>query len=230
MFDLCTSYHIKIINLYRSLIVVKLVSSVLVLLLIVGVVSPSFAHTAVEVAPFEIEAGWGVEPPIVGIRNDLVFRVIERGDNEGTFTGITNAFRDMDATVTFGGANKQIAINSDQKPGYYFSPIIPTKTGTYVVVLQGEIKGVTVDVEIPIEDVEPTALLDFPPQTGQGDTDTTALKNALSALQQDVSKLKSGQLEISVSDGGTAFDIAFFGLGIGAAGVILAIVALVKKR
>ena len=207
-----------------------LLACALGLLLIVGIVSPSFAHTTVKVEPFEIEAGWGIEPPIVGIRNDLVFRVVERGENEGTFTGITNAFKDMSATVTFGGADKQIAIDSDQKPGYYFSPIIPTKTGTYVVILQGELEGVPVDVEIPIEDVEPTALLDFPPQTGQGDTDTAALKNALSSLQQDVSKLKSSQLEISVSDGGAAFDIAFFGLGIGAAGVILAVVALVKKR
>ncbi len=207
----------------------KLISG-LVLLLVVGVTTPSFGHTTVEVEPFEIEAGWGIEPPIVGIRNDLVFRVIERGENEGTFTGITNAFRGMDATVTFGGASKQIGINSDQKPGYYFSPIIPTKTGTYTVVLQGVLEGVQVDVEIPIEDVESTAILDFPPQSVQGDTDTSALKNAVSALQQDVSRIQSGQLKISGSDDTASYDIAFFGLGIGASGVILAVISLVKRK
>ncbi len=94
-------------------------------------IAPSFAHTTVHVEQYEIEAGWAVEPPIVGIRNDLVLKIIERGENEGTFTGITSAFKNVDVTVMFGGATKKIEINSDPRPGYYFSPVIPTKTGTY---------------------------------------------------------------------------------------------------
>ena len=42
----------------------------------------------------------------------------------------------------YGGASKKIDINSDPRPGYYFSPIIPTKTGSYMVELKGEINGV----------------------------------------------------------------------------------------
>ena len=64
----------------------------------------------------------------------------------------------------YGGASKNIEINSDSKPGYYFSPIIPTKTGSYLVDLKGEIRGVAVDIQIPIEDVESIAILDFPPK------------------------------------------------------------------
>ena len=71
-----------------------------VLLFSSGMIIPSFAHTTVEVDPYEIEAGWAIEPPIVGIRNDIVFKIIERGENEGAYTGITSAFKNVDATIT----------------------------------------------------------------------------------------------------------------------------------
>lgn len=200
------------------------------LLFSIGMIAPSFAHTTVEVGPYEIEAGWGIEPPVVGIRNDLVLKIIERGENEGSFTGITSVFKDVDATVMFGGASKKIDVNSDPKPGYYFSPIIPTKTGTYMVELKGEIRGATIDVKIPIEDVEPTAVLDFPPKSSEGTADVAALKNAISSLQQDISTLKSGETTFSVSNSESAYDFAIFGLSIAAAAIILAIIALVKRK
>ena len=190
---------------------------------------PSFAHTTVHVEQYEIEAGWGIEPPVVGIRNDLVLKIIERGENEGSFTGITSAFKNVDATIMFGGASKKIDINSDPKPGYYFSPIIPTKTGTYMVELKGDLHGTLIDIKIPVEDVESTAVLDFPPTSGGGDTDIAALKNAISSLQQDVSKLNSGETKVA-SDGGVSYDFAIFGLSIAGAAIILAIIALVKRK
>ena len=200
------------------------------LLFSIGMIAPSFAHTTVHVEPYEIEAGWAIEPPIVGIRNDIVFKIIERGENEGAYRGITSAFKNVDATIIFGGASKQIEINSDPRPGYYFSPIIPTKTGTYQVELKGELNGIPVDVKIPVEDVEPTAILDFPPTSSEGAADIAALKNAISSLQQDVSKLNSGETEITSNDGGQAYDFAIFGLSIGSAAIILAIIALVKRK
>ena len=199
------------------------------LLFSVGMIAPSFAHTTVEVGPYEIEAGWGIEPPVVGIRNDLVFKITESGETEGTRKGVTSVFKSTDATVMYGGASKKIDINSDPRPGYYFSPIIPTKTGSYLVEFKGEIRGVSIDVKIPVEDVEPTAVLDFPPSSSGGDTDIAALKNAISSLQQDVSKLNSGETKVP-SNGGEAYDFAIFGLSIAAAAIILAIISLIKRK
>ena len=199
------------------------------LLVSVGMLTPSYAHTTVEVEQYKIEAGWGIEPPVVGIRNDVVFKITESGETEGTYRGITSAFQNLEATVMYGGASKNLDINSDPKPGYYFSPIIPTKTGSYLVDLQGEIRGVVVDIQIPIEDVESTSVLDFPPTSSEGSADVSALKNAISSLQQDVSKLKSGETTTS-SNGGAAYDFAIFGLSIAAAAIILAIISLVKRK
>ncbi len=215
---------------YNEMITMKIaLFGIIGLLFSVGMIAPSFAHTTVHVEQYEIEAGWGIEPPIVGIRNDIVLKFIERGEKEGTFTGIISVFKDVDATVMFGGASKKIDVNSDPKPGYYFSPIIPTKTGTYLVELKGEIRGTPIDIKIPVEDVEPTAVLDFPPTSSEGTADVAALKNAISSLQQDVSKLKSGETDVSY-DGGQAYDFAILGLSIAAAAIILAIVSLIKRK
>ena len=199
------------------------------LLFSIGMIVPSFAHTTVHVEQYSIEVGWGIEPPVVGIRNDIVFKITESGENEGTYSGVTSVFKDIDATVMFGGISKKIDINSDPRPGYYFSPIIPTKTGTYMVELKGELRGIPIDIKIPVEDIESTAVLDFPPTNSEGTADVTALKNAISSLQQDVSKLKSGETSVS-SNGGAAYDFAIFGLSIAAAAIILAIIALIKRK
>ncbi len=199
------------------------------ILLSVGMITPSFAHTTAHVEQYEIEVGWGIEPPVVGIRNDLVFKFTEAGETEGTRKSVTSVFKNIDATVMFGGVSKKIDINSDPKPGYYFSPIIPTKTGSYSVEFKGEINGVPVDVKIPVEDVEPTAVLDFPPSSSAGDTDVAALKNAISSLQQDVSKLNTGETKVS-TNGGESYDFAIFGLSIASAAIILAIISLVKRK
>ena len=215
---------------YSKLIIVKIPLFVFIgLLFSIGMVIPSFAHTTVHVEQYAIEAGWGIEPPVVGIRNDIVLKITEPGDTEGSYKGVTSVFKDVDATVFFGGASKKIDINSDVKPGYYFSPIIPTKTGTYMVELKGELRGTPIDIKIPVEDVEPTAVLDFPPSSSEGTADIAALKNAISSLQQDVSKLKSGETEVT-SDDGAAYDFAIFGLSIAAAAIILAIIALIKRK
>ena len=211
------------------IIVVKIaIFGFIALLISVGMLTPSFAHTTVEVEQYKIEVGWSIEPPVVGIRNDIVIKITESGDSEGTYRGITSAFKNLDGTVMYGGASKSIDFSGDPKPGYYFSSIIPTKTGTYLMDLQGEIRDVTINVQIPIEDVESTSVLDFPPRSSEGSTDVSALKNAISSIQQDVSKLKSG--ETSTSNGGTAYDFAIFGLSIAAAAIILAIVALIKRK
>ncbi|NRA04892.1 MAG: hypothetical protein HRU07_01715 [Nitrosopumilus sp.] len=201
----------------------------IVLIFSMGMISPSFAHTSVDVGSYKIEVGWKIEPPVVGIRNDITLKITESGDSEGTYKGVTSVFKNLEATVMYGGATKKIDINSDPRPGYYFSPIIPTKTGSYIMDLKGEISGTLVDVQIPIEDVESTSVLNFPPKSSEGPADLTALKNAISSLQQDVSKLKSGETSVSSNDG-SSYDFAIFGLSIAAAAIVLAIIALVKRK
>ena len=59
----------------------------LVLFLVLGSITPVSAHTTVKVDHITIEAGWGIEPPVVGIRNDFVFKITQPGETEGTYRG-----------------------------------------------------------------------------------------------------------------------------------------------
>lgn len=190
-----------------------------------GLVSSAYAHTTVQVGQYEIEAGWGTEPPVVGFRNMFVFEVSVPGDVEGVKVGVKNAFASLDATAKFGGVSKELDVSSNPSPGHYFSNVIPTRTGSFSIQLAGEIDGTTVDVEIPVEDVETTAVLDFPPSVKSGDDDLDAVWAAIKQLQKDVEP-RSG----SDSDGGQAYDFAVFGLSLGAAGVVLAIIAMLKRK
>ena len=202
--------------------------------LISGAILPqAFAHTTVHVEQFEIEVGWEIEPPIVGFRNEIVYEISE-SPGEGLKSGVINAFKNLESTVRSGGASKVLDVDSDPQPGHYFSKILPTKTGSLVIDLKGDINGVPVDIEIPIEDVETTAVLDFPPRGSGDSSEIPVLKNAISSLQKDVTALKSklGGVDTSTGDysAQSAYNFAVFGLSLGAAGVILAVIAMIKRK
>ena len=195
----------------------------------------AYAHTTIEVGPYEIEAGWQDEPPVVGILNAITIDIREPGDVDGASMGITNAFRNLDATVISGGASKVLDINTDPRPGHYYAKIIPTKTGSLEVKLEGKINGIEINKVITIEDVESTSILDFPVTSGSSSgQEVTALKNAVTSIQKDVSSIKSQVGGIDTSSGNfdaeTAYNFGVFGISLGAAGVILAIIAMVKRK
>ena len=205
-------------------------------ILISGFILPSaFAHTTIHIGQYAIEAGWGEEPPVVGLPNRITIDVVEPGEVEGVSKGVSNAFKNMQATIISGGASKVLEINPDQQAGKYYAKIIPTKTGSMEVKVHGQLNGLEVDVVIPVEDVESTSILDFPPTTGSSSgQEVGALKNALSSLQKDVSSLKSNLGGISTGSGNvdmeSAYNFGVFGLSLGAAGVILAIIAMVRRK
>ena len=122
-------------------------------------------------------------------------------------------------------------ISADPRPGHYFADIIPTKIGTYSVEITGKLGDVPISVDIPIEGAESTAILDFPLKSSGGSDDIGPIKQALSSLQRDVTDLKdNGVTADSTVNEGAAYDFAIFGLSLGAAGVILAIIAMIKRK
>ena len=197
--------------------------------------SSAFAHTTIYIDQYEIEAGWGDEPPVVNLPNKIVIEVAESGEKEGLRIGVNSAFKSMTATLVAGGATKELDINSDPRPGHYYAKILPTKTGSMSVKLVGELNGLPIDVVIPIEDVESQSVIAFPPVSGSSSAcEISAVKNAVSSLQKDVSNIKSNVGEVSLTAGGVdiqnAYNFGVFGLSLGAAGVILAVIAMLRRK
>jgi hypothetical protein len=198
-------------------------------ILLIGFYSAS-AHKTVTVEQYEIEVGWRDEPPLVGQQNAIVFAITE---GEEVKAGVTNAFRDLQATVKSGSVSKTLDVLSDVRAGHYYAKIIPTKTGSLTIELAGTINNVPINEQITVEDVESADLLAFPPTGSGAGQDISALKNALSSLQKDVADVKSKLSGVTTGtdiDLSKSYDFAVFGMALGAAGVILAIIAMIKRK
>ena len=189
-----------------------------------------YGHTTVDVEKYKIEIGWETEPPIVGIRNDLTLKFTEPGETEGTRKGVTSVFKNLDATIVYGGLTKEIDINSDPRPGYYYSPIIPTKTGTYSVDLKGEIGKSQVNVRIPVEDIESAAVLDFPLSASSSNNDIKVIQNSVKSLQDEISKIKtnSDSSMENESDERAGFGFAVIAIALSVSAIIIGIISRLK--
>lgn len=189
-------------------------------------VMPAFAHKTVYVDEYEIEVGWRDEPPLVSQQNAIVF-AFTTSDGEGVSTGVTNAFKDLTATVKSGSVSKQLDVLSESKAGHYYSKILPTQTGSLIVELKGTLNGIEVNEQIQIEDVENINAIAFPPTDASGLPDLAKIKNTLGQLQQDIAQINKGGIS---GESGKSYDYAVFAMGLGAAGVILAVISLVKRK
>lgn len=190
--------------------------------------SLAFAHKTVTVGQYDIEVGWRGEPPLVSQQNAIVFE-ISTGEGNNVSAGVSNAFKDLTATIKSGSVVKQLDILAEERAGHYYAKIIPTQVGSLTIELKGTINDVDVNEEVVIEDVENINILAFPPTDASGLPDLAKIKSTLGQLQQDVAQLKEGRTS-SGSDSGKSYDYAVFAMGLGAAGVIIAVISLIKRK
>jgi len=203
-----------------------LVVMVCMTLLFTGI-TPVFAHESMTVDKYNIEIGWKEEPPLVGQQNSITFE-FTTDEGKGVSSGVVNAFKDLTATIKSGSVSKQLDILSGEKTGQYYAKIIPTQIGSLTIELTGTLEGVKVNKQVEIEDVANINEIAFPPTDATGSSDIAKIKNTLGQLQQDVSQLSDGGQTGRTS--GKSYDYAIFAMGIGAAGVILAVISLVKRK
>jgi hypothetical protein len=166
------------------------------------------AHTSLDVGPYTVEVGWVDEPPIVGMKN-AVFISITNKDTDQPVEGVST----LEVTVSTGGKERQLDVRplSEDLPGQYAADFIPTKRGTYTVKLGGKIESTDVNTSVDIEEVDTPDSLAFP----QAQPSVDDLKASLDALQGDVSSART-------------FGVA--GAALGAIGLVLAGIALGRKR
>jgi predicted secreted protein with PEFG-CTERM motif len=114
-----------------------------------------------------VKIGWVHEPPLVGDTNEIdVFVYNGTSDSAPPIAG--NALNNMTVTIQYGGTTKTLSFNpSDDTPGLYTSALTPDQLGTYNVIIQGNIGGVTISpTTYPMQDVESKDKYYFPPMTG----------------------------------------------------------------
>jgi hypothetical protein len=241
-----------IFNIRMKLIIMALMFAVLFLItdFISNTHVPVYAHVSETFGNFTVEAGWSDEPPLVGEINNAIIQV-NKG-TESNYTPVRNALAGIYTLVKYGGVTKTLDFEpSEQSAGLYEAKMIPTRLGSYSLVLNGTIQEQSiVNAEIPLDDVEGKQKLSFPDSgdSVEGTTDTPAttigaeVEMILSQLTNDIeaTKLDIGTLAKNDANMQKSFEdvkntadrsymIGVTGTGLGVAGIVIAAVAFSRK-
>jgi hypothetical protein len=160
---------------------------VLTLLLIFSLFNTktAYAHITKNFGNIQVEIGWGNEPPLVGLLNNAIVQV-NQTSGKNTQTPVINALANMDIDVKYGGVTKPLDfVPSEDTEGLYNGQLIPTRPGTYSLVLNGTIQNQKINAEIPLDLVESTQKLNFPdaggPSSGGIGTTSSGVSNTAAA-------------------------------------------------
>jgi hypothetical protein len=240
-------------NTEMNFIIIPLIAAILLLITVfVSSTSvPVYAHISKTLGNFTVEVGWSNEPPLVGEINNAIVQV-NKG-TESNFTPVRNALSEMYVLVKYGGVTKTLDFKpSEQSAGLYQAEMIPTRLGSYSLVLNGTLQGQSiVNAEIPLDDVESKQKLSFPDSgnIGEGTNANTPassigaeVERILSQLTNDIDVTKgdmdilaknNADMQKSVQDvkktADRSYMIGITGMGVGVAGIIIAAVAYSRK-
>jgi hypothetical protein len=208
-------------------------------------VQHAFAHQTAKFGNINIEAGWANEPPLAGQLNTVTVGVSTASDNKP----VANAVGQLQATIKKGSDTKPIDLLPQEQEGLYGAQVIPGQIGQYQMVLKGVVGGQSINGSIPLDDVADPKQLTFPATAGSSSQNqlttgvTDQLTKAVTDLssQVDVAKASADQAQQAArnasqsaqsikqaADG--AYMFATIAVGIGAAGIAIAVIALSRRE
>ena len=204
---------------------------------------PVMAHVEMVQGDIRILAGWTNEPPLVDQLNEIIIIVTRVSDGQP----INNALSQVAVTVNKGAESKSLQFQPAEESGTYTSEILPTEPGQYAVVMNGTIAGQAIDGQIQIEDVEDTARFTFPPATSASSNEISQevieqLQTVITGLTAQIDEANAAaedarNASLSVTESAQearlaadrAYLFGMIGIGVGAAGIAIAVVALSRK-
>ena len=240
-------------NTKMNFIIIPLIAAILLLItvFISSTQVPVYAHISTTIGNFTVEVGWSNEPPLVGEINNAIVQV-NKG-TESNSTPVRNALAEMYILVKYGGVTKTLDFKpSEESAGLYQAEMIPTRLGSYSLLLNGTLQGQNiVNAEIPLDDVESKQKLSFP-DSGNLDEDTNIttstssigaeVERILSQLTNDIDVTKDDMDTLAKNDANMeksfqdvkktadrSYLVAMTGFGVGVAGIIIAAVAFSRK-
>lgn len=220
-------------------------------------VKEASAHITKKFGNIQVQVGWSNEPPLTGQINNAVVDVNQtNGKNQ---TPIINALENMNILIKYGGVTKTLDfLPSPTTDGLYLGQLIPTRVGSYYLVLNGTIQGQRINSQMPLDLVDSSQKLAFPAAGGGSAIDATAtgssmtgvnnnigpqLQGIVSQLANQIDSVKGVTSAVAKSNADTlksvqdvknaadrSYMIGMVGIGAGVAGIIIAAFSLSRRR
>lgn len=195
--------------------------------------TPALAHEERAVGDLDMEAGWGAEPAFAGEVNSVQL-LLSHGGEPVVDLGDT-----LDLEVTFGDQTTALTLEpffgeGEGTPGDYRASFIPTRAGQYTFHFTGTIDGEDVDETFTsgpstFDDVENPRSVEFPVQDPTTGELADRIDREVPRLVSSVDDVQASA-QASADDASSAKTLGLVGLIVGAAGLVVAIVALVASR
>ena len=195
--------------------------------------SPAFAHEERMVGAYHIVVGWGDEPAYAGSKNSVQLILATEAGKP-----VTNLGDSLKVEVIFGQQHMELPFEPAFDPeegfgtlGDYRAWLIPTAPGTYTFHLFGAIGKQKVDERFTsgpttFDDIADPAEVEFPTKVPTGTELAGRLDREIPRVNAAIASARS-QAEDRAD---TARTLAIVGIVIGAAGLLLAVVALIGSR
>jgi hypothetical protein len=217
-------------------------------------VLPVYAHITKQVGNMKITVGWSDEPPLTGQVNNIIVAV-NKTSAGGHESPVIDALADIDVKQKYGSITKSIDfIPSEQAEGLYESKTVPTRVGSYSLIMNGTIQGEKVlNIEIPLDIVESTQKISFPDASTSNvvSSGTQSASNNIGPRLQSIISGMSNDVESSKVDFQTlakqvtniqklvadikssvdrSYMISMVAIGAGVAGIVIAAASLSNKK
>ena len=223
-----------------------------------AIVKEASAHIIKKFGDIQVQVGWSNEPPLTGLLNNVIIDVNQTSGK--TQTPIINALADMNILVKYGGVTKSLDfLPSPTTDGSYNGQMIPTRVGSYYVLLNGTIQGQKISSQLPLDLVESSQKLNFPDTGGSGANGAVTsssggansasnnigpqLQGIVSNMANQIDSVKNVIGTVAKSNADTlksvqdvknaadrSYLIGMVGIGAGTAGIIIAAYSLSRKR
>ena len=165
------------------------------------------------VGKYQFVVGFLSEPSFTGLPNSLDLRIT---DNE-TKKPVEGLEKTLQAEVIYGASTMPLTLRARfGQPGAYVADLVPTKAGTYIFHITGDIQGQKVDEKFEsgpgrFNDVQDMTALQFPQKVAPASDLAAQVKAAQDAASN-------------------AQTFAYVGIGVGVLGLIAGGLALMRRK
>ena len=194
-------------------------------------ISTVYAHTVDSVGDYRLEIGWMNEPVVSGETNgiELFVSPLEPGlplEEQEFKDGITGLDKTLKMELVYKGEKITLSLDSDHNiPGKYYAFVDPTVAGFYQANVLGDIRDTPVSLSMHPPKVDERKYIEFPEPA---DITLNQIIDAHTTIVGDINDLKESVNRLEESN--QTMNVGYAGIGLGIAGIIIASIAISKKR